>query len=95
MATGGVDEVLVPGQVTTLQKRIDGLEPERQRCEGLLQEALDEAAGLTKSGGDPKGLERTLKRAARLRVELAAVTGEIETLQSLVAARLAQTTRPW
>ena len=85
----------MPGQVTTLQKRIDGLAPEQQRCEALLKGTLDEAARLTKTGEDPKGVERAVKRAARLRVELAAVTAEIETLRSLVAARLAQTTRPW
>ena len=85
----------MPGQVNTLQKRIEGLAPEQERCEAQLKGALDEAARLTQSGDDPKGVERAVKRAARLRVELAAVTGEIETLRSLVAARLAQTTRPW
>lgn len=93
MASRGVDDVLMPGQVLSLQKRIAQLGPERERHAKLLADATTEAAALQKTGDDPKGVERVLKRAARIKVDLAGVTREIDTLNSLVAARLAQVPR--
>ena len=83
----------MPGQVASLQRRIEILEPERQRCERQLVEATSEAAAFSKAG-EVKDADRALKRAARLRTEVASVMGEMDTLRSLVAARVAQTRRP-
>jgi hypothetical protein len=93
MASRGVDEVLMPGQVAALQKRIEVLIPDRDRRVRELAAATKEAAALAKPGGDSKEADRAMKRAARLRVEVTAVTGEMATLHSLVEARLAQTPR--
>jgi hypothetical protein len=90
MASRGIDEVLMPGQVLALQKRIEILAPQREQSIKQLEAAKNEAAALARSGNDTAGADRALKRAARLRTEVAAVTGEIETLESLVAARLAR-----
>ncbi|MFY9615657.1 MAG: hypothetical protein WAT58_09695 [Candidatus Dormiibacterota bacterium] len=95
MASRGVDEVLMPGQVAALQKRIEVLVPDRERRLRDLQAATEEAASISKAGGDSRGAERALKRAARLRSEAAAITNEMATLESLVAARLAQSPRPY
>lgn len=84
----------MPGQVASLQKRIQILVPQREHCLQQLAAATDEASALSKPGNDSSGAERALKRAARLRTEVAAVTREMDTLQSLVAARLAQSPRP-
>jgi hypothetical protein len=92
MASRGVDEVLMPGQVAALQRRIEILAPEKERCLRQIAEATNEAAAFTKSG-DTKDADRALKRAARLRTEANTVSGEMDTLRSLVAARMAQTTR--
>jgi hypothetical protein len=90
MASRGIDEVLMPGQVLALQKRIEILAPQREHTLQQLAAATDEAEALAKAGNDAAGADRALKRAARLRTEVAAVTGEMDTLRSLVAARLNQ-----
>ena len=81
----------MPGQVASLQKRLALLAPERERCLGQLSAATEEARTLADGQQDPGGAGRALKRAARLRTELASITGEIATLESLVAARMGRT----
>jgi hypothetical protein len=80
----------MPGQVAALQKRIEALTPQRDRCLHQLAAANAEAAALSKSGNSSGDADRALKRAARLRTEAAAVNAEMDTLHSLVAARLAR-----
>jgi hypothetical protein len=84
----------MPGQVLALQRRIELLLPEQQRYVRELAAATEEAKAQSKPGGDAREAERALKRAARLRTEAAAVNREVETLNSLVAARLSQSARP-
>lgn len=83
----------MPGQVEALQKRIEVLVPDRDRRVKELAAATAEAASLADT--DTAGSDRARKRAARLKTEVAAVNGEMETLRSLVAARLAQSPRPY
>jgi hypothetical protein len=93
VATRGIDEVLMPGQVAALERRIQLLVPERDRCLQELANASDDAVALGKAGNDAREAERAVKRSARLRIELATLTGEMDTLRSLVAARWAQSAR--
>ena len=95
MSEPGVDDVVVPAQVLSLQKRIEMVSQSRARNLKLLADANAEARSLDELGTDARGAERARKRAARLRIDIAGVEGEIETLRSLVAARLARGARPF
>jgi hypothetical protein len=83
----------MPGQVAALQRRIQLLIPDRDRRVAELEAATQEAASLAKAGKDAREADRALKRAARLRTDVATLSGEVATLRSLVAARLAQSPR--
>src|SRR5438552_18538525 len=85
------EEVLRPGPVATLRRRIDALAPERDRLASRLAQTTGEAKTLADTGSPQADVDRVLKRATRLRLELGAMNGEIETLEELVAARLART----
>ena len=84
------EEVLRPGQVATLRRRIEALAPERDRLATRLADTTGEAKTLADSGSPQADVDRVLKRATRLRLELGAMNGEIKTLEELVAARLAR-----
>jgi hypothetical protein len=83
----------MPGQVAALMRRIEILGPARDRCLLQLEEATHDAAAQSATEEGAREAGRALKRAARLRTEIATVTGEIETLRSLVAARQTLTPR--
>jgi|GEM_PF-3465470 hypothetical protein len=90
MAVLRVDEVLVPGQVATLRRRLELLVPDHERLSAELK-VLDELAAETSAGRDPKATaDRATRQAAKIRLQLTAVTREMESLQSLVDARLNQ-----
>ncbi|MHB8508894.1 MAG: hypothetical protein ACYDGR_09650 [Candidatus Dormibacteria bacterium] len=91
--SGGVDEVRVPGQVASLRKRIELLEPVRAKLLKDLAPLASEAPKASLTVAERAAMESRTRQANRLKVQLASVDQEIETLNSLVAARLAQSAR--
>ena len=90
MAVLRVDEVLVPGQVATLRRRLELLQPDHERLSAELK-VLDELVAESSVGRDPRATaDRATRQAAKIRLQLTAVTREMESLQSLVDARLSQ-----
>jgi hypothetical protein len=84
----GVDEVLVPGQLGSLRRRIELLLPTQQHLTTELAKWTAEA-----KNEDRTVSERATRHANRIRTDLKAVDREVETLQSLIEARLAQVRR--
>lgn len=78
--------MLMPGQVAALRRRLELLQPTRDR----LQEQVDALAAQRKAstGGDKAESDRVARQETRLRHELNAVSGEMATLLTLVEARL-------
>jgi hypothetical protein len=82
----------MPGQVAALRRRIELLTPTHDRLTEALARALSVAPAST-TEADIAAADRAAKQANRIKAELAAVGREIETLRSLVDARLSQTSR--
>ena len=91
--SGGVDEVRVPGQVASLRRRIELLEPVRAKLLKDLAPLTQEAPRTSLTVSERAAMESRTRQANRIKIQLTAVDQEIETLHSLVAARLAQSTR--
>ena len=80
----------MPGQVATLRRRLELLQPDHERLSAELK-VLDELVAETSVGKDPRATaDRATRQAAKIRLQLTAVTREMESLQSLVDARLSQ-----
>ena len=85
-----VDEVLMPGQVASLRRRLELMGPEHERLSAELK-GLTELAGPEASGpGRPTGADKASRQIAKVRLQLGAVAREMESLQSLIDARLSQ-----
>jgi hypothetical protein len=85
-----VDEVLMPGQVSALRRRIELLTPTYDRLAQQLKRTIKEAP-LASAGEEAKvAAEKAARQANRLKGELDTVGREIETLRALVAARLSR-----
>ena len=90
MNSRGVDEVLMPGQVSALRRRIELLTPTYDRLAQQLKRTLKEAP-TTMAGDDGKAAaDKAARQANRIKGELDTVGREIETLRALVAARLSR-----
>jgi len=90
LAGQGIDLVRMPGQLAALERRIELLVSAREQSLRQLAAATDEVAALSQTSDDALGAGRALKRAARLRTDVATLTGEIDTLGTMVAARISK-----
>jgi ubiquinone biosynthesis protein UbiJ len=93
MGGRGIDEVLMPGQVAALRRRIELLTPNHDRLIEELAKVMKDAPANTGDEASRAAADRATRQANRLKSELATIAREIETLQSLVSARLAQSGR--
>jgi hypothetical protein len=88
MNSRGVDEVLMPGQVAALRRRIELLTPTYDRLAVELKRLIKAAPEATGIDADKAAADKAARQANRLRTELNTLGREIETLRALVAARL-------
>ncbi|MFN2465759.1 MAG: hypothetical protein ABR598_05770 [Candidatus Dormibacteria bacterium] len=88
-----VDEVLMPGQVASLRRRLELMSPEQERLTAELKELTEQAGPEAVGPGRSTGSDKTSRQIAKVRLQLGAVTREMESLQSLIDARLSQAER--
>ena len=90
MGARGVDDVLLPRQIQSLERRIELLLPKRDALATEL--ALRQRPKL--EAVDPpmeqSAMERALKQGRRIQAELTVLEGEIAMLKTLVSARVAR-----
>jgi hypothetical protein len=85
-----VDDAPISGQVATLLRRLELLAPDHKRLTAELT-VLDRAASDARKAPDQAtALDRANRQAAKIRLQLSAVTREMESLQGIVDARLSQ-----
>jgi hypothetical protein len=77
----------MPGQVAALRRRLELLVPTQERLTAEIA-TLQQGAEVPTDDATRQATERAMRRVGRLRHELAAVDREMQTLQSLVNARL-------
>jgi hypothetical protein len=88
MTSRGVDEVLMPGQVAALRRRLELLVPTQERLTAEIAATQKQAVKVPTDDGTRQAAERATRRVGRLRHELTTVDREMQTLQTLVNARL-------
>jgi hypothetical protein len=88
MASRGVDEVLMPGQVAALRRRLELLVPTQERLTAEIATMQEQAVKVPTDDATRQAAERATRKVGRLRHELTMVDREMQTLQSLVNARL-------
>jgi prefoldin subunit 5 len=85
-----VDEVLMPGQVSALRRRIELLTPTYDRLAQQLKRTIKEAPAALPGEEGKAAADKVARQANRIKAELDTVGREIETLRALVAARLSR-----
>ena len=78
----------MPGQVAALRRRLELLVPTQERLIAEIATMQKQAVKVPTDDATRQAAERATRRVGRLRHELTAVDREMQTLQSLVNARL-------
>jgi signal transduction histidine kinase len=78
----------MPGQVAALRRRLELLVPTQERLTAEIATMQKQAVKVPTDDATRQAAERASRRVGRLRHELATLDREMQTLQSLVNARL-------
>ncbi len=83
----------MPGQVASLRRRLELMGPECDRLTAELKGLTEQAGPETPGPGRSTGADKASRQMAKVRLQLGAVTREMESLQNLIDARLSQAER--